>query len=337
MRFVLIDCNNLAHRMRHVVKHYDTFDECVGLILQNVFTSLRKSFERFGAEHVVACFDSYSWREEYYPAYKADRREERALASPSKIEEDEILREVLNELRTFFQEFTNVTVLSAPGIEADDFIARWVILHEDPAFQHIIISADSDFKQLVTENVHLYDPMFHRLFLPEGVFFQDGKPFKKDDEIIEMYGERWKVKYNKTTAKREMVEPEWSLFEKCIRGGKNNLKSAYPRVRTDKLRKAFADKGGVEWNNILNHVWGPDDARQSVRKRYELNRLLLDLKRQPEEIKGAMDEVILEAIEKPTARFVGVYFAKFVGKYDLRKLQNFPDPYVRILSSPYDS
>ena len=71
MRFVLIDTNNLVHRMKHVVKHYDGFDEAVSMILTNVFTALRKSYEKFGARHVVACFDSYSWRSDYFPEYKA--------------------------------------------------------------------------------------------------------------------------------------------------------------------------------------------------------------------------------------------------------------------------
>lgn len=337
MRFVLIDCNNLAHRMKHVVKYYESFDECVGLILQKIFYSMRRSFDRFGAEHVVACFDSHSWRLEHFPEYKADRKSEYAHLTPSQIEEEEIIREVLNELRIFLQESTNVTVLSAPRIEADDFIARWIDLHSDPVFSHIIISADGDFKQLVNDRVHLFDPMFHRLFVPEGVFIQDGKPFRKDDEVIEMYGEKWKVKYNKETAQKELVEPEWALFLQCIRGGKNNLRSAYPRVYTTKLRKAFENKGGVEWNNVLNHIWGPDNARQSVRQRYDFNRFMLDLRRQPEDIKVLMDQIILDAIEKQPARMIGAYFAQFVSRYDLRKLMNYPDPYVRILSTPYDT
>ncbi len=337
MRFVLIDAYNLIHRMKHVVKHYEGFDEAVSMILHNVFTALRKAHEKFGANHVVACFDSYSWRSEYFPDYKADRREEQDLLSPSKIEEREILRQVISELRLFLSDFTNVTVLEAPGIEADDFIARWVMLHSDPAFSHIIVSADGDFRQLVGPNVHLYDPLYHRLYLPNGVYYNDGKPFRKGMEVVEMYGEKWKVKYNKDTAEPEEVEPEWFVFERCIRGGKNNLRSAYPRVQTKRLRRAFEDRGGVEWNNILNHIWGPDDDRQSVRKRYEFNRLLFDLRRQPQEVLDIMDEEILNSISKEPNRMIGVYFAKFAAKYQLKRLLNFPDPFVRLLSLPYET
>lgn len=337
MRFVLIDCNNIAHRMKHVIKHYESFDECVGLILQNIFSAMRKNYERFGGEHVVACFDSHSWRKDHYAGYKADRRDAYDNLSPQKIEEEAILVEVLTELKTFLQDFTNVTVLEAYQCEADDFVARWIDLHNDPVFSHMIVSADGDFKQLVSENVHLYDPLYHRLFLPSGVYFQDGKPFRKDTEAIEMYGEKWKVKYNKTTAEREMVEPEWFLYEMCIRGGKNNLLSAYPWLPTKKMRKAFADRGGVEWNNILNHIWGPDNGRQSVRKRYEFNRFMLDLRRQPEDVKELMDETIEKELTKEYKRMIGVYFAKFAGKYRLDRLLNYPEPIVQILSKPYDA
>jgi len=336
MRFVLIDANSLVHRMKHVIKYYESFEECVAMILHNVFMALQRSYEQFGAQHLVACFDSYSWRKEYFPPYKADRDTERALWSPSKIEQEEILRQVLRELRIFLQEFTNVTVLSEPGMEADDFIARWVVLHHDPVLSHIIVSADGDFKQLVTENVHLYDPLYHRLFLPEGVFIQDGKPFQKSTEYIERYGQKWKVLYDKKTARPVRTEGEWSLFEKCIRGGKNNLRTAYPRVQTKKLRKAFEDKGGVEWNNVLNHIWGPDDERQSVRKRYEFNRLMLDLTRQPQEIKDRMDEVIYREITKPPARMIGMYLRKFAGKYRLEGVLNYADSIVHLLSRRYD-
>ena len=53
---------------------------------------------------------------------------------------------------TFLREKTNVSVLRDPKAEADDLIARFVHLH--PNDTHYIISSDTDYVQLINENVH---------------------------------------------------------------------------------------------------------------------------------------------------------------------------------------
>jgi len=331
MKFAIIDVNNLVHRSKHVVSKYDSFDECVGMVLTILFGSLRKSYERFGAEHCVACFDNYSWRKDVYPEYKGDRDKE---SSPIKIEENEIIKQVLINLRKFLKEYTNVTVLEQRGAEADDFIARWVQLHDDPSFTHIIISADGDFKQLVREGVDLFDPIRNHLYTEKGVFYQDGRRARKDQATVERHGETWKRKFTKG-GDPEIVEPEWELFVKCIRGRKNNLKTAWPRITTKKMRIAFEDRGGPKWNDFINSIWGPEDNRQSVRQRYDFNRKLLDLRLQPNDIRLKMDEEINEALSSENKMMVGAYFAKFCGKYRLVRLADQAASITQILASPY--
>ena len=337
MKFAIIDVNNLVHRAKHVIQNYDTFDECVGLVLTIVFNSLKKSYDRFGAEHCVACFDSYSWRKDIYKIYKANRGRDFDDLSPQKIEEHEIIKAVLNDLRQFLKDFTNVTVLDAPSIEADDFVARWVQLHDDGVFSHVIISGDGDFKQLVRKNVELFNPLSpHTLYTIDGVFIYDGK--KRGKKLtVQKHGQTWKVKINNKTGQPEIFDPEWELFKKCIRGdSSDNIKSAFPKVRETRMRKAWEDKGGLEWNNFINETWGPEDDRQSVRERYELNRQLVDLSRQPEHIILVIDKAMDEALKKERKQMVGTYFAKFCSVYQLNNLMNQADPIVRILSSSYD-
>ena len=141
MKFAIIDANNLVHRSKHVVGEYATLDEAVGLMITIVFNSMKKSFEKFGCEHAVVCFDSHSWRKEYYPEYKGDRDHKGD-------KKYEAVLKVLKDFRDFLENCTNVTVLEESGIEADDFVARWTQIHDDPQFEHVIISADGDFKQL---------------------------------------------------------------------------------------------------------------------------------------------------------------------------------------------
>ncbi len=332
MKFAVIDVNNLVHRSKHVVSNYESFDACVAMTLTILFGSLRKSYEKFGAEHCVACFDSYSWRKTVFSDYKGDREKD---DSPVKLEEREIIKDVLIKLQQFLEEHTNVTVLACEGMEADDFVARWTQLHDDPSFEHIIVSADGDFKQLVREGVELFNPISNTLYTVDGVFYDDGNRPKKTQTTVERHGMRWKVKYKKNSDEPEIVEPEWELFEKCIRGRKNNLRTAWPRVTTKKMRAAFDDRGGPVWNDFINAIWGEEGARQSVRERYEFNRSLLDLTAQPPEIVEIMDLVIDKAIDTKPKTMVGAWFSKFCGRFRLVKLVDQAVPITQLLAAPY--
>lgn len=337
MKFAVVDVNNLVHRSKHVVSSYDSFEACVAMTLTILFGSLRKSYEKFGAQHCVACFDSYSWRKDVFSDYKGDRERDQ---SPVKLEEREIIKDVLVKLQQFLTEHTNVTVLSREGIEADDFIARWVQLHDDPTFTHIVISADGDFKQLVRPGVELFNPIQNILYTDDGVFQQPSNRRLSpknlaSGEAIERHGELWLIKRKKNSDDPEIVEPEWELFEKCIRGRKNNLRTAYPRVRTNKMRAAFDDRGGPVWNDFINAIWGEEDNRQSVRERYEFNRRLLDLRCQPREVVLAMDETISEAIDRERKQMVGAWFAKFCGRFNLVKLAEQSASITHLLAASY--
>lgn len=332
MKFAIIDVNNLVHRSKHVVSNYESFEACVALTLTILFGSLRKTYEKFGAEHCVACFDSYSWRKDVFADYKGDREKDQ---SPIKLEEREIIKDVLVKLQRFLDAHTNVTVLSEGGIEADDFVARWVDLHGDESFEHVIVSADGDFKQLLRPGVELFNPISNTLYTVDGVFFQDGNRPGKDQATVRRHGEVWKVKHVKKTGDPEIVEPEWELFEKCIRGRKNNLRTAWPRVTTKKMRAAFEDRGGPTWNDFINAIWKVEDQTQSVRERYEFNRGLLDLRRQPPHIIEQMDAAISSAMDKSAKTMVGAYFAQFCGRYKLVKLMDQSASITQLLAAPY--
>jgi hypothetical protein len=332
MKYAIIDINNLVHRAKHVISSYESFDACVALTLTILFGSLRKTYDKFGADHCVACFDSRSWRKDVFPEYKGDREKDQ---SPIKLEEREIINGVLDSLKDFLSNHTNVTVLSAHGIEADDFVARWVQLHDDTSFEHIIVSADGDFKQLVRHGVELFNPIQNLLYTTDGVYFQDGNKPGKLQQTVTRHGETWKVKCKKKSDEPEMVEPEWELFETCIRGRKNNLRTAWPRVTTKKMREAFDDRGGPVWNDFINAIWGEEDRRQYVRKRYDFNRHLLDLRLQPQHVIDKMDHAISEAIDIEPKTMIGAWFAKFCSSYKLVKLVDQSAAISRLLASRY--
>ena len=76
-------------------------------------------------------------------------------------EEDKLFWETFDEFKKFIYEKTNCTVLQHPQLEADDLIAGFIQCH--PTDDHVIISSDTDFHQLLAENV------FHS-FCPASLF-----------------------------------------------------------------------------------------------------------------------------------------------------------------------
>ena len=64
-------------------------------------------------------------------------------------------------------------MLQNPEAEADDMIARWVQLH--PKEKHIIVSSDSDFYQLISDNVQMYNGITDTTITNEGYYDGKGK------------------------------------------------------------------------------------------------------------------------------------------------------------------
>ena len=93
--------------------------------------------------------------------------------------------------------------------------------------------------------------------------------------------------------------PEWLLFEKCMRGDStDNVFSPYPKVRKNKLEEAFADREnqGFVWNNLMLQRWTDHNGvEHRVKECYERNKKLIDPTQQPEEIKTKVFAEILQA------------------------------------------
>jgi 5'-3' exonuclease len=331
-KFVLIDISNIVQRAKHGIKrgNYDSYEDLVGLILHITLYSIKNSFEKFGSTHVVSCFDGGNyWRKDLFKAYKVKEKD----MSPEAIEKDAAAYQVIHELHDFLYKGSNTTVLKTIGVEADDFIARWTQHHNDPKLYHnVIVSRDSDFVQLIGDNVELYDPQENLLYNLNGVFYQD---LTRAKDKIELHGEQWRRKKDKKGNDR-VVEPGWSLFEKIIRGDTSDkVPSAYPYVKTVKMREAYKNKGGLLWNNLINSSFGKSPDIQQVRPRFESNKILIDLTKQPRYIKESMDIAILDQLNKPDVPLVGIQFGKLCGKNELNRILKTPTPFINILSASY--
>lgn len=309
-KFILIDLANVFFRSKHVVR--GDLDTKVGMALHITLSSVNKIYKKFGADHVVFCLEGKSWRKEIYPKYKKNRADARAALTEKEQEEEEVFWEAFEELTKYLKEKTNCSVIRDEEAEGDDIIARWIALH--PNDNHTIISNDSDFVQLLADNVQQYNGVNDHLITTTGI--TDGF-----DRI---------VTDNKTGKPKELPDPEWLLFEKCIRGdSSDNIFSAYPGVRKKGTKnktgliEAYADRHskGFAWNNLMLQRWTDHNGEEHrVLDDYERNRKLIDLSAQPQEIKDKIDEEIRLQVSAKAIPQIGIWFMKFCGKQELTQL-----------------
>lgn len=325
--YILLDTANTFFRARHVVR--GSTDDKIGMSLHTILNSMRKAWRDFGANHIVCCLEGRSWRKDYYEPYKRQRSEARAALSPREAEEDRIFWETFDKFKDFLINKTNCTVLHHPRLEADDLIAGWIRHH--PKDNHIIISTDGDFAQLISSNVKQYNGVTGVTITDKGYFDEKGKP----------------VVDKKTKEVKPAPDPEWLLFEKCMRGdNSDNIFSAYPGVRERGsknkvgLREAFADRKsqGYNWNNMMLQKWVDHEGQEHrVIDDYNRNRLLCDLTAQPEDIQLIIKETILHEEHKTkNVSQVGVRLLKFCHEYDLQKISEQVQSYSDPLNSRYN-
>lgn len=326
MSYILVDASNMFFRARHVVRGDDP-ETKVGMAYHIMFNSVNKVWRDFQGKHVIFCFEGRSWRKDVYPAYKANRAAARAALTEKEAEEDKMFWEAFDQFKHFLTEKTNCTTLRHEQCEADDFIARWIQTHPDA--EHVIVSSDSDFYQLLASNVKQYNGITKETITINGIFDDKGRP----------------VLDKKTKTPKVVEDPQWLLFEKCMRGDtSDNVFSAYPGVREKGtknkvgLREAFADRNdkGYNWNNLMLQRWTDHEGKEHrVRDKYEENRRIIDLTQQPADIKIALDKTIADNLQKDPRKQVGVEFLRFCGKWDLQELAKRPDDHVSYLNAKY--
>ena len=324
--YILVDTANTFFRARHVVR--GSLEDKVGMSLATVLGSVRKAWRDFKGDHVVFCLEGRSWRKDHYAPYKRQRTEARAAQSPREAEEDRVFWETFDQFKEFITDKTNCTVLHNQQLEADDLIAGWIQSH--PKDTHVIISTDGDFAQLIASNVKQYNGVSQVTTTHEGYFDEKGKP----------------VKDKKTKEVKPAPNPEWLLFEKCMRGDtSDNIFSAYPGVRVKGtknkvgLTEAFEDRAnkGWAWNNLMLQRWTDHEGvEHRVLDDYTRNKLLCDLTEQPEEIRKIINETINTATtaEKNIPQ-VGIRLMKFCAAYDLQKINEQVQSYADPLNARY--
>jgi 5'-3' exonuclease len=327
MRYLLIDTANMFFRARHSAHRASDSWTRLGFALHVTLMAVNKVARRFQPDHVVFALEGRSWRKDFYQPYKKNRAAARAALTEAEAEEDRLFWETYDALTEYLRSRTNCSVIRHATAEADDVIARWIALH--PHDDHVIVSSDTDFVQLLAANVTQFNGITDELITMEGIFDDRMEP------VID----------KKTNLAKTAPDPAWLLFEKCMRGDvSDNVFSAFPGVRERGtrnrvgLREAFADKNkrGYAWNNLMLQRWTDHNGEEHrVLDDYERNRTLIDLTAQPAEIQQAVDSAIREQISHRDVGQVGSHFLKFCGRYELTRCSDSAEQFGRWLNEPY--
>ena len=326
MTYILVDTANMFFRARHVVQGND-IDTKIGMAMHIMFNSINKAWNDFDGSHVVFCLEGRSWRKDVYEPYKRNRKVSADARTPKEKEEDEAFWEAFDEVYDYLEKKSNCTILQHEQCEADDFIARWIQNH--PKDKHVIISSDSDFYQLIADNVTQYNGIMNQHITIDGIFDDKNKP----------------VMDKKTGEQKQIGDPQYLLFEKCIRGdSSDNIFSAYPGARKKGTKnkigmmEAYADREskGFTWNNFMLQRWvDHEDVEHRVLEDYQRNRTLIDLTAQPDDIKDMLDETITNKVNTIPRGQIGLHFLRFCGKWNLQRLSDKASDHSKYLGASY--
>ena len=167
---VLIDGSSYLYRAYHAMPDLravpgDPSSAATGALrgMVNMVGALRKEVR---ADYAVCVFDAPggTFRDEIYPAYKAQRKpmedDLRAQIAP--------IHEVVRLL--------GWTVLAVPGVEADDVIGTLAVMAARQGIKVVISSGDKDLSQLVDAHVTIIDTMNGKKRDVAGVTAEFGVP-----------------------------------------------------------------------------------------------------------------------------------------------------------------
>ena len=308
MKHLIIDATNILFRVAAVQKDkvFDSFD-LAGMCLHVALYSANKLFKQYKPDRVVFAFEGgNNWRKEYTVnaisgvGYKAQRVQDKSM---------EHLFDLIKDFKDVMSNYTSNIVLAIPGLEGDDAIAGYVQKYSSENDTMYIVSADRDFIQLLKyPNTFLVDPS-------TGNF--RNQPGDKD------YCE----------------DLDYFIFLKCVRGDAgDNVPSAFPRVRESKIKAAYADK--YQRENFMNTIWEkpcldefgiPIKKEMRVGDLFEENALLMDLSKQPADIRQYMMEEIENQVDN-SGKYNNFRMIQFLGKHQLNQILNKLNDFIPMLS-----
>ena len=243
------------------------------LVRHMVLNSIRMYRTKFVEDYgeLVLCYDSkHYWRKDFFPQYKSNRKK---MRESSDFDWDTIFN-TLNVLKEELRENFPYKMLEVYGAEADDIIAALCGELEFDNGKTLILSGDKDFIQLHKyKNVTQYSPVTKK--------YVGG------------------------------VDPDEYLYEHILKG---DVSDGVPNVLsidntfTDGLRqKPLGKKKIAEWAGPMCEQFLPNDE---VRRNYQRNKKLIDLKESPKELYLECLKAYQEAPEGDRSKLLNYFIEK---------------------------
>ena len=217
---IIFDYSAIFHMNLNQIMKFNKGEVSEGLLRHMVLSSMRVALEK-NKEHkdevIIACDDRHYWRKEFFPEYKASRKQNRQSDGKDWDTIFTYMHNFKEELRTYFP----YIVMQVDTAEADDIIAC-LVERFAPSKQIIIVSPDKDLLQLQKyDTVGIYDPkkkhhvlcddpigMLHELILRGDD--SDGIPnFLSPDNAIVNKIRQKPIKQNMIDEMREITETEF--------------------------------------------------------------------------------------------------------------------------------
>lgn len=171
---VFIDASWLAHKAKHAMGHLSFQGDGTGIIfgcLQQILTVCTNP--RVKSNRVGLFFDgpkNFCLRRKAYPPYK----KRPGPKTPEDRQASETMLDQLRELRKTILPAIGIPVYRQIGLEADDLMAQAAVQTDRAGERGIIITADGDLWQCVSNSIHWYDPTPGRdLYMDRERLFSD--------------------------------------------------------------------------------------------------------------------------------------------------------------------
>lgn len=154
---LILDLNQvmLSNLMVQIGNHTnaEVDENMVRHMILNTIRSLNAKFRGEYGELIIAADGANSWRRDYFPYYKANRRKSQQTSELNWAS----IFECMNKIRAELKEFFPYRVIHIERVEADDIIGTLVNEYRS-LIPIMILSGDKDFNQLHHDGVKQYDP-----------------------------------------------------------------------------------------------------------------------------------------------------------------------------------
>ena len=163
-----------THRQELTNSHGEPTGAIFGIV-----NMLNRALDDIRPDYFAVVFDAKgkSFRNEYYPQYKANR-------PPTPEDLVSQIQPIHDIIRA-----QGVPLLIIDGVEADDVIATLALAADDQGMDTLISSGDKDLAQIVNDRIHLINTMDNTRLDPQGVVTKYGVPPERIIDYLTLVGD----------------------------------------------------------------------------------------------------------------------------------------------------